>query len=363
MDIKEGLNKLERANYCNARSEDHPLLSIIIPVYNVRAYLRDCLLSVVNQTLDTSLYEIIIVDDKSTDGSTQIAEEFSLKHSNIRLIKLSKNTPGGAGIPSNIGIKSALGDYIGFVDSDDFVESHMFKEMLEKAISTDSEVVVCDFAIYHDGTNKVTLSYDKNQFKNLCSIVNLRSSLKKQREYLLSISPVPWRKFYKKSFLYKNSIQYPEGDFFFEDNPLHWFVSTLAEKIEVVDKVFVYHRMQRPGQTMQAGPKKLLAYAAHGITIKNFLIDHGIFDLYKNEFLIWILGHANWIIPKLGKNDRKLYLNKVGKIIKDVEISPMMYEKWGSYGVLRSIYVYIMYKHWQSLAVPMSKLYNFICRR
>ena len=339
-----------------------PLLSIIVPVYNVENYLRRCLNTVVNQTLDSSIFEIIIIDDKSTDGSVQIEEEFAVKYSNIRLIKLDKNTPGGAGIPSNIGIKLAKGDYIGFVDSDDFVEPFMFEEMLKKAILNEADLVVCDFAIFNEKTFSLSPSYDKKKFKNFCKTVDKKSNNRTQKNSLLSLSAVPWRKLYKKSFLQENSIKYPEGNFFFEDNPLHWFVATLAKTVVAVDRVLIYHRIFRPGQTIEASSNKLLAFPMHGRIIKKFLTEKGILEDYKTEFVIWLLEQSNWVIPKLGQYETK-YLEDVDEILNNIEIKFLMFDKWGSYGPLRSVYMYIMFKNWKYLASPMSKLYKFIFHR
>ena len=118
-------------------------VSIIIPVYNGELYLRQCLDSVVSQTF--SSYEIIIINDGSTDNTQSIIEEYAAKHSSIRCY-----TQGNAGIQKTRtrGIQLARGDYVAWVDSDDFVEPNMIEKLYQTAIATGSDVVICDYEFY-----------------------------------------------------------------------------------------------------------------------------------------------------------------------------------------------------------------------
>ncbi|MCV5754036.1 glycosyltransferase family 2 protein, partial [Escherichia coli] len=86
------------------------------------------------------------------------------------------------------------------------------------------------------------------------------------------LSPVPWRKLYLTKFIKSNGIEYPEGDYFYDDNPLHWFVLSSAERVVMVDHIISYHRMAREGQTMSSALYKLAALASHLNTISNFLL-------------------------------------------------------------------------------------------
>ncbi len=116
-------------------------LSIIVPVYNVKPYLDECLSSLVKQTIDD--YEIILVDDGSTDGSADIIRDYELRFP--QLIKTMRVDNGGQGRARNFGIDIAQGDYLGFIDSDDWIDTQMYEKMYEKAVRTNADVVVCDF--------------------------------------------------------------------------------------------------------------------------------------------------------------------------------------------------------------------------
>ncbi|SMC83297.1 glycosyltransferase family 2 protein [Papillibacter cinnamivorans] len=118
-----------------------PLVSVIIPVYNTEPYLRRCLESVVAQTYDP--LEIILVDNASTDGSSQICLEFAERDRRIRLICLEKNNGPGAG--RNAALAAVSGEYIGFVDSDDYVDPDMFSYLAENAVLYGSDITICGF--------------------------------------------------------------------------------------------------------------------------------------------------------------------------------------------------------------------------
>ena len=295
---------------------DKLMLSVIVPIYNVEAYLRKCLQSIANQTLNPRSFEVIMVDDKSTDASAQIAQEFTKKYSNFKLIQLEKNTPGGAGIPSNIGINAAKGKYIGFVDSDDYIEPTMFEEMLMTSLKDDSDVCICDFKIFYEKEKRIAESNDQKIWKNFVKTIVDKKELRAIKSQMLSLSPVPWRKIYRKDFLDGKNIRYPECEYFFEDNPLHWFVTTQLNKLSIVNKALITHRIGRVGQTMEGKPEKLIGFATHAETIKSFLDDNSIFNEFKLDYLQWYLSQTSWVLPKLGKLKNK-YLSTMKHLCKE----------------------------------------------
>ncbi len=122
------------------------LISVIIPVYNVEKYLDECVESIVNQTYKN--LEIILVNDGSTDHSPQICDEWAQKDSRIKVIH-KKN--GGTSSAKNCAIDIAKGDYIAFIDSDDFIDDDMFELLLSNALEYSAEVSRCSYRFYEDG--------------------------------------------------------------------------------------------------------------------------------------------------------------------------------------------------------------------
>lgn len=302
--------------------DDDLLLSIIIPIYNVEKWLPQCLQSVADQTLHPDNYEVILIDDKSTDHSIEICRTFCKRYSNFRLIELPKNTPGGAGIPSNIGIKEARGTYIGFVDSDDYIEQEMFEELLIKAMESNSDLTICDFNIYYQKEKRIAPSNDQKNWNKLCQIYLKKEPLRVIKQNVLALSPVPWRKLYRKDFINLFHISYPEGDFFYEDNPLHWFTVVQARSISILDMPLITHRIGRSGQTMDGKPEHLADFAIHANTIYNFLISTNNDKDYKIEYLRWLLSQSAWIVPKLGKF-RKNYIQVIKKLCNNITLNEL----------------------------------------
>ena len=128
-------------------------ISVIVPVYNVEAYLRECLDSLVNQTIDD--YEIIAVDDGSTDGSPAILAEYADRFP--KLIRIITVENGGQGRARNFGIDEAQGEYLAFIDSDDYISSVMLERMYCLAKEKDSNIVACDFIQVNSDASKLVL--------------------------------------------------------------------------------------------------------------------------------------------------------------------------------------------------------------
>lgn len=119
---------------------EEKLLSVIVAIYNVEPYLDRCLSSIVTQTY--SNLEIILVDDGSTDGSSSICEEWAQRDKRVKVIH-KKN--GGAGYARNYGLEAATGEYVAFVDSDDYLEPEMYRQLMQEAASNKIDCVYCGF--------------------------------------------------------------------------------------------------------------------------------------------------------------------------------------------------------------------------
>lgn len=126
---------------------EKPLISVIVPVYNVENYMRQCVNSLLNQTL--SNIEIILVDDGATDTSPKICDDYARRYSGVKVIHKSN---GGLGSARNAGMKEARGKYIGFVDSDDYVSVKMYETLLDLAETNKADCAYCEFTRFWNDT-------------------------------------------------------------------------------------------------------------------------------------------------------------------------------------------------------------------
>lgn len=212
---------------------NQPLVSVIIPVYNVEKYLRQCLDSIINQTLKD--IEIICVDDGSTDSSLTILQEYKEKDSRIKVLQQQNQY---AGVARNNGLKIAKGKYLSFLDSDDFFELNMLEEMYNKAEKDQSDIVICGWKSYHNVFGKVNRTF-KIKAKYIAASP---FSPKQFPTELFDISkPNPWTKMFRHQFFIDNGL-------YFEDciccNDLTCICTAMAvaKKISVMNKEYIYYR-------------------------------------------------------------------------------------------------------------------------
>ena len=192
-------------------------ISVIIPVYNSSTYLRKCLDSVVNQTLKD--IEIIVINDGSTDDSKNIIEEYSCKYKNIIFIDQENK---GIGKTRNIGIKKATGEYITFVDSDDYIKENMLEEYYKYAKKHNFDLVI---GSYIKKINNKEIIFENNKFKT--------GNVKTTPQILYLIEYGPWAKLYKREMIINNNIYFDEKRKY-EDMP---FVSKALLKSKLIGQI------------------------------------------------------------------------------------------------------------------------------
>ena len=202
-------------------------ISIIVPVYNTAKYLDKCIQTLINQTLEN--IEIIFIDDGSEDNSVEILKNYAKKDKRIRILKQNHKRQGAA---RNYGLSIAQGEYIGFVDSDDWVKLDMFEKLYYQAKETDSDIVMCSMNTFEDGTNKIIVNtyntldiFNQKFFENTFTPQDTLN-------FIFNISVSPYNKIYRKSLIDKNNIKFPEN-IYFEDNAFFFQSWLNAKKISL----------------------------------------------------------------------------------------------------------------------------------
>ncbi len=230
-------------------------ITLIIPVYNVADYLEDCLNSVISQNYDN--YEVICIDDGSTDNSLQILEECASKDERIKIINQSNQ---GLSCARNVGIKAASGDYIFFLDSDDWIELNTL-EILSKNISNEDFIAFNGRRFFEDGTvetpdkginepemtgwdyyNKYALKPHKFHF--VCAVLRL----------------------YKREFLLKYGLFFEKG-LYHEDNLFTPIACSYAKKVKVIPDILYVYRIRKGSISQTRNKKRVydLVYVANNL--------------------------------------------------------------------------------------------------
>lgn len=226
-------------------------VSIVVPVYNVEKYLKRCVDSLVGQSY--SNIEILLVDDGSKDSSLSICRDYELKDSRIRVFHKENE---GLGLTRNYGIERATGEYITFVDSDDYLTSDAVETMLEKAIATDADVVIANM-FYKDEEMNVAVAerlYTGADIKNV--IIN--RMMGNCAEKMDSLSYTATAKLFRNELFSRNNLKFPsERKLIWEDLAFSINAYPLCEKVYVLHKPVYYYCFNEGSLTHTYKPNKL----------------------------------------------------------------------------------------------------------
>ena len=246
--------------------------SIIVPVYNVEKFLAKCLDSVINQDFDD--YEIIAVNDGSSDSSADILDEYAKKNDKIKVINQANKGLGGA---RNTAIENACGDYLVFVDSDDFICFDMLSQIA--SILNENLLDILVFDCIQVDVNGNFLTIFSHNFDNI-SYVTLT-----QKEFM-TFEPSTWSKIYKRSLFINNNIRFPER-LWYEDLATVYRLVPFANKIGYLKKPLYYY-VQQPGSiTHSANTTRMMEIITAFDTLESYFKQTGCYEEYYAE-LEWL---------------------------------------------------------------------------
>ncbi len=329
-------------------SKDNTLrLSIIVPAYNTEKYLDDCILSLLNQDLPEDEYEIIFVNDGSTDNSVQVIEKYMENHPCIRLISQQN---AGVSAARNNGIRLAKGEYIGFVDSDDYIDSDMYRNMLSLAEKEVSDVCMCGFFSFDECGNiyeshvdfdstyttecedhKLLLRFFTNNYNGLASVCNkiFKNSLIKNNDIhfdeTMIIAEDEWFvfccllkayrvDFIKKSLYFYRNNKYSAMHRFYDDQYL-WWKTYIQRELKVKDElrlkidldsfysVFLY---------------RVAVYIRDLVYLKK---NKSVFKIFNDEFYIEAIKHRK-------RNSKKTFILHTLVHYKMKRLALLVYKIW-----------------------------------
>ncbi len=213
---------------------ENPLVSIIVPVYNVEKYLRECLDSLIAQTYRN--IEIVCFNDASTDNSLKILNEYANNDCRIKIINSLTNVKQGGG--RNRGIVSSRGEYICFVDSDDWVDKRFVEKLYNALTRANADIATADYYVYDNGKLNEIYHLEKN----------LRcSSLELKKRILLNGCRL-WTSIFKRSLIIDNNLFFPEG-VIYEDNAIAPALFLSAAKIVKIDDNLYFYRKNTESTT------------------------------------------------------------------------------------------------------------------
>ncbi|MGN1153133.1 MAG: glycosyltransferase [Candidatus Gastranaerophilaceae bacterium] len=273
-------------------------VSIIIPVYNVEKYLRQCLDSIVNQTF--SNFEVICINDGSTDNSLAILNEYAQKDNRFMVISQENH---GQGIARNVGIDLAKGEYIQFIDPDDWVELNMLEKLYHFAKQNNSKVVKFNYKDYNEYSGKLKL-YDfakhiKKEFNYDLNENTFYNWKILKKGCLTKLDLHVWAHFYKTDFIKNNHISFAPNkhgeDHLFADGAI-----LLADKIDFLNEYLYYYR-SRCGSAVNIKSNNNFCVFDNIQLLKQFILNHSLYEELKDEIQDYSRQVIRWhydLIPQ-----------------------------------------------------------------
>ena len=281
-----------------------PVVSVIIPVYNVEKYLNQCLDSVLNQTLQD--IEVICVNDSSTDGSLAILEEYAKKDERVTVVTQPNS---GAGAARNKGLSLAAGKYLSFLDSDDFFEPDMLELAYNKAEEDKADFVVFQSDQYYTDKKKfVEVSWTLRE-KELPPYTPFNHRQMTDNIFKVFVGWA-WDKLYNREFVLRNHLQFQEQR---TSNDL-LFVFTavaLAKKISIVKKVLAHQRRDAKDSLSKTRENSWHCFYDALTALRDRLEEEGLYEELEKDFINYALHFSLWNIRTLAEPTKSILIQKM----------------------------------------------------
>lgn len=285
-------------------------VSIIIPSYNIIPYMKQCLDSVINQTLKD--IEIICVDAHSTDGTLEVIQEYAQRDSRIQVVLSDKKSYG---YQMNMGLRIAKGKYIGIIESDDWADSRMFEELFIEAEKRSVQIIKTNYYKYS------TVDGEKNE---LCEILrnlpyNVVFETESDRRILMR-APSIWAGLYKRDFLEQNNICFLESPgASYQDTGFIIKCLVCATKVLLLDKAYVHYRIDHAGSSVKSD-SKIYCVCDEFSEVWKFLEERPeLLSIYREDILAVQCERYCWNFYHIAINARKEFLQRMYDDFKEAQ--------------------------------------------
>ena len=294
---------------------NNPKVSIVVPIYNVEKYLRQCLDSIVNQTLKD--IEIICVNDGSKDSSPEIIEEYVKKDSRVKVITKENS---GYGNSMNRGFDMATGEYIGIVESDDYADPDMFEKLYDIAKKNDLDIVKSGFYFYYsvpeEKNEKVEIVSQVRANKTFCPATDFKANM--EMVEFFNLKPTIWSAIYRKDFIRENNIRFNETPgASFQDASFNFKVMALAKRVQLVREAYLHYRQDNENSSVNS-PGKVFCVCDEYAEMQRFL-DTNPYNRGRLECVCKRLKYDSykWNFERLALKYKYIFIERASLEFKD----------------------------------------------
>ena len=294
------------------KRETEPIVSVIVPLYKVEDYLRECLDSAVRQTLQD--IEIICVDDGSPDASADIAQEYVERFSHVRLIRKEN---GGLSSARNTGMDAARGRYVYFLDSDDYIEPDCLEKLSRLADAENLDIVYFNTELFFESqkVRELNLNYvnyytRKHDYPGVCTGQTMFTKMRSNREFLPSVC----LQMFRRSMIEENHLRFYNG-IIHEDNLFSFQCMVLAQRVAYMSDSFYHRRMH--GDSIMTSSKSIRNVEGYLVTYAEILafmhgrpVEEEAFDMLSEFLYTSIWGNGRRIFRDLEISEEEAHLTK-----------------------------------------------------
>ena len=308
--------------------------SIIIPVYNVKEYLEKCLESIVNQSFKD--FEVICVNDGSTDNSLKILQKYAEKDKRFKVLNQENQ---GQGVARNNALKIANGEYILFVDPDDFIEFDMLEVLKERLDVQNIDVAFFDYQIFGENTKTRIVRFMDEMKNNLNLNIDDNFVFNWQELVKNNFSSIPMmlcNKVYSNKCIKENHIQFAPNKHA-EDHIFSISATLLADKISYIKKTLYYYR-NRPDSAVNKISEENFCIFENIKILEKFLKQNRFFEKYKNNYRTYVIDVLVWHYPNIPINMQTQYIEETKQFLSDKEFSNFKKKINGNFSLLEKIF-------------------------
>lgn len=320
----------------------NPIVSVIIPVYNSQKCIESCINSILSQTLKE--IEIIAINDGSTDDSYKILKKLLEKDCRIRLINQENR---GVSAARNRGLEEARGEFIGFVDADDYIDKTMYEKMYEKAKKFKSDIVICNVSDVSNGSRKVSLNLNEG-------VIDIESSKESKflRDEYFRLGSAVWHKIFRTSLIKENKIKFINySEVASEDTLFNYEAMLKAKRLYCIDEALYDYKISENSLTKSKSAKEnMIKRCINTVNImsdflsKNKIKDENFIHYMTYWEFINALSYVNELKVKPLVNSIKEYskISTFNKSIKKVALSSQLDKYFinhkGSYSITNKFF-------------------------
>ena len=292
-----------------------PKVSVVVPIYNVEKYLRQCLDSIVNQTLKD--IEIICVDDGSTDSSPEIIQEYAAKDSRVKVITKPNS---GYGNSMNRGFDLAEGEYVGIVESDDYAELDMFEKLYQRAEKNKLDVVKSGYYFYYsvpkERNEKIEIVSKAREGVTFCPATDFRAPM--EMVEFFNLKPTIWSAIYRREFIRENNIRFNETPgASFQDSSFNFKVMALAKRVQLTREAFLHYRQDNESSSVNS-PGKVFCVCDEYAEMQRFL-DTNPVNRGRLEFVCKRIKYDTymWNFERLAPKYKYIFIERAAMEFQD----------------------------------------------